>query len=65
MGKKTIEVTCILTEEQMKRLQVITDKYLSDGNPNWTNQMTLQLAVGTPTVTEIILSMLEENAKVN
>jgi len=55
----TINVTCILSDEQLKRLQVVTEIIRNDGKKDWTEQMALQLAVGNTHMTEMILIMLE------
>lgn len=56
----TINCTCILTDNQLERLHTITEVIKGDtNNANWDNQMTIQLAIGTTHLTEMILLMLE------
>ena len=57
----TIECTCMLSDDQLTRLQAVTKqiKYYSQ-NENWTDQMTLQLAIGNNHITEMVLIMLED-----
>lgn len=58
--KNTIECTFILTDKQLRRLQSVTQTLKnSSKNEHFTEQMALQLAVGTPHLVEIILIMLE------
>ncbi|MBQ9927207.1 MAG: hypothetical protein IJO65_04455 [Lachnospiraceae bacterium] len=66
--KKThdINVTCILSDEQLTRLQNITEVLKNySKNTNWDDQMTLQLAAGNMHLVEIILILLENYVKNN
>ena len=51
----------MLSDDQLTRLQAVTKqiKYYSQ-NENWTDQMTLQLAIGNNHITEMVLIMLED-----
>lgn len=56
----TINVTCILTDEQMQRLDNISDALNNHSNTKkWDRQMTLQLAVGNLHLSEMMLMLLE------
>lgn len=56
----TIDVKCILSDEQMERLRTATEIIRKDtGNQNWDERMALQLAVGNTHMSEMILIMLE------
>ena len=66
--KKThdINVTCILSDEQLARLQNITEALKCHSkNTSWDNQMTLQLAAGNMYLVEIILVLLENYVENN
>ena len=54
-----IECTCILTDEQLARLQTVTKELNGNAGKKFTDQMTLQLAIGNPHLTEMVLVMLE------
>lgn len=67
MGNKIqkVEVTYMLTKEQYQRLETCTQKIRKESNnPEWTDQMSLQYAIGTlgfPFLAEICLSLLEKS----
>ncbi len=64
----SIEVTYFLSEEQYEKIQELTQKIKDNLNPAWTEQMSLQHAVGTlgfPHLTDVYLQLLEISVEIS
>lgn len=62
----TIECTCILSDNQLARLQAVTETIKRNTkNKYWSNQMTMQLCIGNTHLTEMLLTMLENYVENN